>query len=56
MDQLINGSALKIAEAIRKKDISSTEVVGAYLKRIANVNPKLNAIVQLSEEKQKNRH
>jgi len=50
MDQLIYGSATKLAKAIRAKEISSREVVDAYLKRIAEVNPKLNAVVQLSTE------
>ncbi|NQT72884.1 MAG: amidase [Chloroflexi bacterium] len=51
MDPLIYGSATKLAKAIRAKEISSREVVDAYLKRIAEVNPKLNAVVQLSREK-----
>ena len=50
MDQLIYGSATKIAKAIRMKEVSSKEIVDAYLKRIADVNPKLNAVVQLSAE------
>ena len=43
-------SATAIAKAIRNKEISSTEVVDAYLNRIKEVNPKLNAVVQLSEK------
>ncbi len=51
MDQLIYGSATKLAKTIQAKEISSREVVDAYLKRIDEVNPKLNAVVQLSQEK-----
>jgi amidase len=43
-------SASELAEAIRSKRLSSREVVDAYLDRIAIVNPKLNAIVQLTAE------
>lgn len=47
MDKIIYLSAKALAQAIRKKEISSEEVVEAYLNRIEEVNPKLNAIVQL---------
>lgn len=47
MDKLIYLSAKTLAQAIRAKEISSEEVVEAYLERIEEVNPKLNAIVQL---------
>jgi amidase len=40
-------SATVLAEAIRQKKVSSVEVVEAYLRRIEQVNPKLNAVVQL---------
>lgn len=50
MHQIISLSARALATAIRDKKISSTEVVSAYLDRIKAVNPKLNAVVQLSEE------
>ena len=43
-------SASELAEAIRSKRLSSREVVEAYLDRIAIINPKLNAIVQLTAE------
>ncbi|KAK9296617.1 hypothetical protein QLX08_009449 [Tetragonisca angustula] len=38
-------SATKIARAIRRKQISSEEVVRAYVERCIAVNPELNAIV-----------
>ncbi len=40
-------SATVLAEAIRRKRVSSLEVVDACLRRIDQVNPKLNAVVQL---------
>jgi len=50
MEQILNRSAKQIAQAILKKEVSSSEVVEAYLKRIKAINPGLNAIVQLCEE------
>ena len=51
MDELIYASATNLARAIRDKLVSSAEVVDAYIKRIEEINPKLNAVVQLSDEK-----
>ena len=48
--ELIYLSATTLAQAIRKKKVSSEEVVNAYLQRIEPVNPKLNAIVQLTAD------
>jgi amidase len=39
--------ATVLAEAIRRKRVSSLEVVNACLRRIDEVNPRLNAVVQL---------
>ena len=50
MQQMIDLSTRAIAKSIRNNEISSTEIVDCFLKRIKAVNPKLNAIVQLSEE------
>lgn len=50
MEQIINQSVKQIAKAILNKEVSSTEVIEAYLKRIKEINPKLNAIVQLCED------
>src|SRR5258708_31187321 len=47
MSDMIYSSVVQLAKAIKAKEISSVEVVGAYLKRIEDVNPKLNAVVQL---------
>src|SRR5262245_36458913 len=44
----IDASATSLARAIRTRDVSSEEVVEAHLRRIAEVNPSLNAVVQLA--------
>jgi amidase len=49
-DGIISASAGELAEAIRSKKLSSREVVEAHLERIAKVNPKLNAVVQLTAD------
>jgi len=43
-------SASGLAEAIREKRVSSVEVIGAHLERIAAVNPKVNAVTVVLEE------
>ncbi len=50
MNKILGMSVKEIATAIRKKEVSSAEVVDAFLGRIHEINPKLNAVVQLSEE------
>ena len=50
MDELIYTSATELARVIQAKEVSSVEVVKAYLERIDAVNPRLNAIVQLTAE------
>lgn len=46
-EDLIFMSAAALAEAIRAKRVSSEEVVRAHIERIQEVNPKINAVVQL---------
>jgi len=43
-------SATRMAAAIRAKEVSSEELVQAHLERIAEVNPRLNAVVQWDAE------
>ena len=43
-------SASELADAIRSKKLTSKAIVEAHLDRIAKVNPKLNAIVQLTAD------
>lgn len=50
MDEIIYASATQLARAIREKELSSEEVVSAYLKRIEEVNPKLNALVHVTAD------
>jgi amidase len=47
---IIDSSATQLARAIRDKEISSEEVVEAHLQRIEEVNPRLNAVVQIMAE------
>ena len=49
-DPIHFSSVRALADAIAKKRVSSEEVVTAFLDRIAAVNPKLNAVVQLDRE------
>ena len=47
---IITKSASELAGAIRSRKLSSKAVVEAHLEQIAKVNPKLNAIVQLTAD------
>ncbi len=51
MSDWLNASATAMAVAIREKRTSSTELTRMCLTRIAAVNPQLNAVVQVCEEK-----
>lgn len=52
MDEaLLFGSATKLAQAIRAKQVSVKEVVEAHLQRIETVNPSLQAVVQLATDR-----
>ncbi len=48
MNDWVKASAAETARAIRAGEVSSEEVVSAYLERIEAVNPQLNAVVQTS--------
>lgn len=50
MQDLIYASAATLAQRIRNHELSSEEVVQAHLRRIEQVNPRLNAVVQLAAE------
>ena len=43
-------SAVSMAEQIRQKKISPTELLEAHLARIEKLNPRLNAFVQVDAE------
>ncbi|MBA3767638.1 MAG: amidase, partial [Acidobacteria bacterium] len=49
-DELTSLSATKLAELIRTRAVSPVEVVEAYLRRIEERNPQLNAIVTLAPD------
>ena len=51
MSDLIYQSAARMAEQIRSGQLSSRELVTACLQRIDQVNPKINAVVQLCQER-----
>ncbi|MCE2404756.1 MAG: amidase [Dehalococcoidia bacterium] len=50
MDEILYGSAGALAGAISDGKLSSAEVVEAHLDRIQEVNPRLNAVVQVRAE------
>jgi Asp-tRNA(Asn)/Glu-tRNA(Gln) amidotransferase A subunit family amidase len=50
MGELTFLSAVSMAEQIRRKNLSPVELVEAHLKRIEELNPKLNAFVQIDVE------
>src|SRR5688572_24028393 len=50
-DELIFLSAKRLAQLIRDKRISATDLTRAYITRIEKVNPKLNAVVQTCFER-----
>jgi len=45
MDNIFYCSALELGNKVNKGDISPTEILDAYEKRIEKINPKINAIV-----------
>jgi amidase len=49
--EMLGRSAVELAEAIRRKDVSAVELVKAYLARIEEVNPRINALVASCSER-----
>ncbi|XP_029114849.1 fatty-acid amide hydrolase 2-A-like [Scleropages formosus] len=45
-DPLLRLSAVRLAERIRRKEVTSVQVVRAYIERIQEVNPLVNAVVK----------
>jgi amidase len=43
--------ATKIAQVIRSREISCEELIRAYIERVEEVNPRLNAVVQLCADR-----
>ncbi len=50
MTHLTHLPALELADLIHRREVSSTEVVRAFLARIDAVNPQLNAVVQVAAD------
>ena len=50
-DDLLFSSATLIAQSIQAGEVSSVEMVEAHLRRMDEVNPKLNAVVKLAAER-----
>ena len=44
---MLNQSAARLAKRIREREISSVELVSAHLERIQQLNPAINAVVEL---------
>jgi amidase len=50
VNKVLKWSATKMAKAIKQKKISSEELVQIHLERIAEVNPKINAVFKLNND------
>ena len=50
LEDLTSTSATRLAAAIRRREVSSLELVDAFLAQIAAINPRLNCVVQLNHE------
>jgi amidase len=50
MEQILTFPAVKQAELLRLQEISAAELVRAHLERIAEVNPRINAVVETFSE------
>jgi amidase len=49
-EDLLFVSATELARAIRAREVSAVEVVGAYQERLAGLNPMLNSVLQIAAE------
>ena len=49
-EELCFTPALRLAQMIRAKKVSATEVVKAFIAQVERVNPKVNAIVTFTPE------
>ena len=49
-EELCDQTLTKLAELIRTREVSATEVIEAHLRRISRLNPALNAIVTLDPD------
>jgi aspartyl-tRNA(Asn)/glutamyl-tRNA(Gln) amidotransferase subunit A len=49
MTDIIQMDASRIAELVANRELSPVEVMKAHLDRVAEVNPKVNAIVTMAD-------
>jgi amidase len=50
MDDFLSAAAHELAAAIRRREVSSVEIVSAHLVHIGRHNPRLNAVVTLDAD------
>lgn len=50
MDELIKLGAVRMAEMVRTREVSAVELVRAHLARIEDVNPGINAVIEVFAE------
>ena len=50
-NEIIYASAKTMAQAVRDKEVSAAELVDAHLQRIQEVNPAINAVVQIAADR-----
>ena len=50
MDELLDSSVRNLAEAIRSKQVSAKQVTTAFLDRISQINPAINAVIAVNED------
>ena len=48
---MIYKSAYELVDLLKKKELSSVELLGAFLNRVEKVNPDLNAVIVLDAER-----
>jgi len=54
-DEVAFASAKTLASLIRRKKIGCVELLDLYLKRVARLNPKINAVVVLDDKRARER-
>ena len=49
-DELTRLSATQLAGLVRRREVSPVEVVAAHLRRVEELNPRLNAVVAVAPD------